>query len=280
MKSVSQTVHTPGINNSRKLIQISAIILCAILLTTIQDFLHSYFNQYSFYLSESLLFKSFWVLFLPLTIAQLWAIKNYRQQLSKRSKIISILSLTFLPTLIHVLLFPLALLILSALFFNHTYSFLSSLEYTLREDLYKYLFIYGLVAYFSLTKNKRAVGESVMKAVEDPGRESFKTHITIREGRKNIAVKVSDINFISSANPYISIHTSEDKHLHLATLKTIAEALDPYQFVRVHKSAIVNIKKVSSYRSRLNGDYDIILLNGESVRLSRNYTQSFKKHFL
>lgn len=279
MKAVSLSEHAPGLGNSRTSIQVATIILCAILLTLIQDFLHSHYKQYPFYLSESLLFKSFWILFFPFIMAQLSLIKHYRQHLSERSNLSNILSLTFLPTILHLLLFPLTLLVLSALFLNHTYGFLSSLEYTIREDLYKYLFIYGLTSYFSLPKNEAVIPAPAVTTPEAPEEETYKSMITIRDGRKNIAVKVDDINFISSANPYVSIHTAEGAHLYLSSLKAIADILAPDQFVRVHKSTIVNIKKVSSYKSRLNGDYDILLLGGEVIRLSRNYSHTFKKQF-
>lgn len=55
--------------------------------------------------------------------------------------------------------------------------------------------------------------------------------------------------------------------------------LDTRTFVRVHKSTIVNLEKVSSFKSRLNGDYDLLLKNGTIVRLSRTYAANFKNEF-
>ncbi|RYF37203.1 MAG: LytTR family transcriptional regulator, partial [Cytophagaceae bacterium] len=46
-----------------------------------------------------------------------------------------------------------------------------------------------------------------------------------------------------------------------------------------HKSCIVNITKVRSYQSRLNGDYDLLLSNEVVLRVSRNYASGFKTAF-
>lgn len=274
----SGTIITESVDN-KTVIQLVGLISCAILLTTLQDALHSYYNQYSFYLSESLLFKSFWVLFLPLVLMQLLLIKKIGKYNAVPSKVWKIALLTLVPTALHMLLFPLVLLWLSALLFNHTYQLLQSLEYTIREDLYKYLFIYGILAYVNFTKLD---GATVTKATTSEAlSESGKADkiITVKDGRKSMTIQVNDILYISSANPYIAIHTIERKYLHLSSLRAIATALSADQFVRIHKSTIINIKKVSSYTSRLNGDYDIVLKNGEVVRLSRVYTHLFRARF-
>jgi len=59
-------------------------------------------------------------------------------------------------------------------------------------------------------------------------------------------------------------------------LKKIAGELDR-RFVKIHRSCIVNMDKVISYKSRLNGDYDVSLSGDIQVRLSRNYAKEFKE---
>jgi DNA-binding LytR/AlgR family response regulator len=48
-------------------------------------------------------------------------------------------------------------------------------------------------------------------------------------------------------------------------------------FIRVHKSSIVNIAFIHSLVSRQNGDYDLIMKDGCTVRASRNYVAALKK---
>ena len=192
---------------------------------------------------------------------------------------LSWLTATGLPVAGHLLLFPVVLEVTSAVFLDHTYRFSGALEYTLREDLYKCLLVYGLVAYYGFTKVASAAVTQTEPIPKGPTAKATSTTLTIREGRKNIPVQVADIVYISSANPYVAIRTLTGRHLHLTSLKTIAETLDASQFIRVHKSSLVNIRQVASFHSRLNGDYDLLLLNGETIRMSRNYSQAFKKLF-
>lgn len=90
---------------------------------------------------------------------------------------------------------------------------------------------------------------------------------------------MNDIYQITAETPYISIQLEGKKHLHTETLKSISTQLDNKTFVRVHKSTIVNLDKVISLKSRLNGDYDIFLKNGVELRLSRTYVTNLKSNF-
>ena len=76
--------------------------------------------------------------------------------------------------------------------------------------------------------------------------------------------------------PYVIVHTSDNSFLHTSSLKKLAEKLDS-RFVKIHRSCIVNMDKVTSYKSRLNGDYDVSLSGDIQVRLSRNYAKEFKE---
>jgi two-component system, LytTR family, response regulator len=252
------------------------IFLGVVILAIIQDYLHSYFNNYNFYLSESLLFKSFWILFIPLIYLQLFTIKEYRNKFFGKLNLLSILSVTTIYSLLHIFIFAIVVKIGSALFFNHTYGFYQTINYTIADDFYKYILIYGIVTFVSIRASLKSKKEE--KQILETN--IFLSKISVGTGKNYTAINVEDIFFISTANPYITINTTVGKFLHGETLKSIAQKLDNKQFVRVHKSSIVNIKKIISYKSRLNGDYDIALQNGEVVRMSRNFASSFKEQFI
>lgn len=264
MVKIKQQIFNSENLKTQLLLAVAFVIVFAIF----QDFLHSNFNHYNFYFSESLLFKCFWLLFLPLLLIQSKSLKTHLHQ-SKRSKAVVILLSIVLPSILHLLLFPVAVWMLSILFFDHSYSILATLNYTLSEDLYKYILIYGTAALVF------AYRETSYRPINLP--IAFLQKITVNTGRNHITVPVEDILFIAASAPYIAIHTAEKRYLHTATLKSIVDKLDPQQFIRVHKSTVINISKMVSYKSRLNGDYDLLLNNEETVRLSRNYAQPFKQ---
>lgn len=65
----------------------------------------------------------------------------------------------------------------------------------------------------------------------------------------------------------------------LNSLKHIIKRL-PENFKRIHKSTIVNVDYISEFKSRGNGDYDVIMNDGSVLRLSRNYREELKGHIL
>lgn len=100
--------------------------------------------------------------------------------------------------------------------------------------------------------------------------------ILVQNGKEKILVKIEDIYAISSASPYVCLQLEHKDYLHNATLKSMSEILDENQFVRIHKSTLINVSKLNSFTSRLNGDYDLYMSNGKCLRLSRTYVANFK----
>lgn len=248
-------------------------IVTIILLGVFQDFLYSQRNDISFYFSESLLFKSLWVLFPPIFIL----IKIYLQKdggfTPTRMAVILILA-----TLLHLILVPIIIWTLSTIFREQSYGLYKVFTFTLANDLLKIVVVYcafiGLLKYYSHLKRHEN------KQVQQETNKEQKTtdYLTVISGKKSQLVKITDILFIQSATPYVAIQTPEKQLLHSATMKSILHELDS-RFVRVHRSMIVNTEKVTSYQSRLNGDYDLTLEDGNEVRLSRNFVKDFKARF-
>ncbi len=76
------------------------------------------------------------------------------------------------------------------------------------------------------------------------------------------------------------IHTDDKEYIHGGSLKAILKKLDPDQFQRVHRSTIINIQSVKELKSRLNGDYDILMQDETVLRLSRNYVRALRGKLL
>lgn len=289
----------------------SIAIFVVIALAVVQDFFQSWRNNYSFYLSESLLFKVYWVWFAPLVFAGIkiqerlsWfseqapdkkssaSVPNllFIRRLVMQTLVTRILALTVISALIHALLFSVSVYALSALFFDHTYSFAGNLTYTFSNDSIVYLLVYGGVWFVLLYRQRaseRLQENSSEKRIEhDVLRLSLSSqypqitlpqHIWVGTGKQRISVPLEDILCITASAPYITLHTQNKEYLHNQTLKTLHHILPAEQFVRIHKSTIINLKSVVAYTSRLNGDYDVSLTNGQEVRLSRNYAKDFKE---
>ena len=238
-----------------------------------QDFLRAYLNGSAFYFSESFMFSTFWWLFAPLLFAQY----NLINRIQLRHIGIRI-ALIISPFLIHLFAFPFVVWLISKIVYYHTYAFLQTLTYAFSEHVYLLIGIYSIpllaYQYFYEKTTQEIIGKQLQSVV---GPEI--NTILVTEGGKKLTIPVQEILYFSAASPYISIHTEGKKYLYNESLKSITSKLNKEQFVRVHKSTLVNIDMVASYSSRLNGDYDLVMKNKVKLRVSRNFAADFKQRF-
>jgi two-component system LytT family response regulator len=60
------------------------------------------------------------------------------------------------------------------------------------------------------------------------------------------------------------------------TMQALEKKLDRKQFARIHRSAIVNVARVSELQSRVRGDYDLVLKSGERLQLQKAYRERLR----
>ncbi len=253
-------------------IGITFAVIAMVLLTLMQDYISSTARQGAYYFSESFLFSSFWWLFAPLVFFQL--------KLSKQNLFHSRLGLLFLvvmPVLLHLIIYPLLVALLSALFYNHTFRVTQTLEYAVTNYADALLIIYflALVVYKILAANTSSQTEEAL--VTTAG--SYASTLIVSFQDKKLKVAVNDILCLTASKPYVLLQTQGRNYLYSSSLRALSKQLDPEQFLRIHKSSIINLKQVISCASRANGDYDLTLTDGAIVRLSRTYAKDFKEKY-
>jgi len=95
--------------------------------------------------------------------------------------------------------------------------------------------------------------------------------LAVRDGGRIVLVQEREIDWIEAAGDYVRIHAGARRLLHRCTLTAIAKQLQEPRFVRVHRSAIVNVDRVRELRPLEGGDWDLLLSTGTKLRLSRSY---------
>jgi two-component system, LytTR family, response regulator len=85
------------------------------------------------------------------------------------------------------------------------------------------------------------------------------------------AVRVEDVEAIESADHYVELRTAGRAHLIREPLSAIERRLDPSRFVRIHRSAIVNVDRIAGLRTGLHGEFAVVLASGRRLRCSRTY---------
>ena len=273
--STSSPVQSPAkewktSQNPRLLLTIFFVAIA--MLQTGQDFLHSYVNGYTGYLADSLVFKIYWILFIPVLSFLIFHAGEFKRKSRRYPGLLAGIAGTILLSVTHLLVVALLIVVVSHLFFHQPYRFSTPLRYFASEHFYLTLFFYGAgFAFIFYEKRQKSLPTAATEAPELPD------FISVSVQNRLIPVPVNELLYIRADRPYISLQTSKGSYLHAATLKDMAAQLNPLLFVRVHRSVIVNLRQVEHYTSRSNGDYDITLKNGEVVRMSRNYFHGFKK---
>jgi len=84
-------------------------------------------------------------------------------------------------------------------------------------------------------------------------------------------VAVSEIDWIAAADYYASLHVGERTYLLRRSMAELEQELDQDAFCRIHRSAIVKLRRVRRLELNEAGEYDVLLTSGARLRLSRRY---------
>jgi two-component system LytT family response regulator len=116
--------------------------------------------------------------------------------------------------------------------------------------------------------NTRSLLESAAKSPAQNQR------IVVKTGGKIKIIPVEEVHFLEASDDYVKIHTKEGSFLKNKTMGHFEQALDAQQFVRTHRSFIVNIQQVTRIDPYEKDGYLVILKSGAKVPVSKTgYTK-------
>jgi two-component system LytT family response regulator len=95
--------------------------------------------------------------------------------------------------------------------------------------------------------------------------------LPIRDDSGTVRVDVRTIDWIDAAGDYMCVHADGRTYVLRETMKSLEAVLDPKIFQRVHRSTIVNVQRVRRLRPHTNGEYFLMLDDGQEIKLSRSY---------
>jgi two-component system LytT family response regulator len=98
----------------------------------------------------------------------------------------------------------------------------------------------------------------------------YPARIEIRSAGHVCYVDVQDVDWIEAADNYVVFHTPSGSHLMRESMSRIQTLVNPEKFIRVHRSAIINLDRVSELKSTTFGSRVVVLENGREVRVSRS----------
>ena len=93
--------------------------------------------------------------------------------------------------------------------------------------------------------------------------------IAVASGGRIIFAAVEEIDWIGAEDNYARLHAGRDVYEVRETLPVVMEKLDPAEFLRIHRSTIVNVRRIRKVQAWFQGSHTIVLQSGEKLRMSR-----------
>lgn len=105
----------------------------------------------------------------------------------------------------------------------------------------------------------------------------YLARIALRSAGKISFVNIEDIQYVQAAENYVQLHLKASRHLLHVPIATLEASLDPAQFLRIHRSLIVNVKHVKELETGPHGEYIVVLQGGARLQSSRTYHEKIKR---
>lgn len=115
---------------------------------------------------------------------------------------------------------------------------------------------------------------SLLETIAAPRRHL--TRLAVRTAGKTIFVDIEDVDWIEAAENYVQLHAGRASHLLHAPMNTFEKSLDPEIFLRIHRSVIVNVRRIKELQPAMHGEYVITLENGVRLQSGRTYNEKVK----
>jgi two-component system LytT family response regulator len=127
-------------------------------------------------------------------------------------------------------------------------------------------------------RSMREFGRNILRMMSTgPTVGRYLDRLVVKSAGTTRFLRVADIDWIEGAGVYVNLHVGGKELLYRAALNELADCLDPVRFVRVHRSAIVNIDSVLELQPISHGEFEIVLKDGHRSRVSRTYRIQLEK---
>jgi two-component system LytT family response regulator len=93
--------------------------------------------------------------------------------------------------------------------------------------------------------------------------------LAVASGGRIAFVAVEEIDWIGAEDNYARLHAGRRVYEVRETLQALMEKLDPREFIRIHRSTIVNVRRIREVQPWFQGSHIIVLQSGEELRMSR-----------
>jgi two-component system LytT family response regulator len=127
-----------------------------------------------------------------------------------------------------------------------------------------------------LSKRLISLLEDRERPPEKP-RGAYLTRLMVKSASRVFFLKVDEVDWVEAADYYVKLHVGRKGHLLRESMSDLEARLDPDKFMRIHRSAIVNLDRVKEMHPLFNGEYVVILHDGTELKLSRSRREQLQQ---
>jgi two-component system LytT family response regulator len=118
------------------------------------------------------------------------------------------------------------------------------------------------------TSSERALSK-LLESVR--GEQRYLQRLVAKSAGRVLFLKLGDIDWLEATGNYVTLHAGKESHMLRATMNSLEPRLDPAEFVRIHRSSIVNLDRVREMQPLFRGEQVLILKDGTQLGVGRAY---------
>ena len=105
----------------------------------------------------------------------------------------------------------------------------------------------------------------------EPPASTFVSRLLVKSQGGSVLLRVDEVDWIEAAGKYVRLHSRRGDYLLRQAIGELARSLDPYRFVRIHRSTLVNLDSVREFQPSFHGEWKAILVDGRALTVSRRH---------
>ena len=124
----------------------------------------------------------------------------------------------------------------------------------------------------SVAKGPGEVSEKLLSLLQElKAPQGYMERLVVKSAGRLFFLRTEEIEWVESAGNYVCLHVRGESHLLRETMNGLEARLDPARFVRIHRTAIVNIDQIKELQPLFHGEYQVVLRDKTELTLSRGY---------
>lgn len=136
--------------------------------------------------------------------------------------------------------------------------------------------LFALDAEERLSELNRVV-EALRSQTEEEAFGRYETEIWAERRNEFVRISVEELDWVAAERDYVRLHARGQSYLLRETLSAIQARLDPAMYLRVRRSALVRVDRVTGIRKAGNGHFRVMLADGSAIRVGRTYVRQVRR---